>query len=76
MYLFLCIINFQIDCIEKVEHVVRIKQKQEEDKAAVKLHSFKLVLLIFSDYSILYIRSDFMYLVFVQSCFQDQWSCT
>ncbi|WVZ10817.1 hypothetical protein V8G54_015347 [Vigna mungo] len=29
-----------IDCIEKVEQVVRIKQKQEEDKAAVKLHSF------------------------------------
>ncbi|KAK7411269.1 hypothetical protein VNO78_02702 [Psophocarpus tetragonolobus] len=28
------------DCIEKVEHVVRIKQKQEEDKASVKLHSF------------------------------------
>ncbi|KAL9326063.1 hypothetical protein ACSQ67_006708 [Phaseolus vulgaris] len=28
------------DCIEKVEQVVRIKQKQEEDKAAVKLHSF------------------------------------
>lgn len=46
MYLFLCMINFQNDCIEKVEQVVRIKQKQEEDKAAVKLHSFKLVLLI------------------------------
>ncbi|XP_014509627.1 snRNA-activating protein complex subunit isoform X1 [Vigna radiata var. radiata] len=29
-----------VDCIEKVEQVVRIKQKQEEDKAAVKLHSF------------------------------------
>ncbi|KAL3012378.1 hypothetical protein AAZX31_07G251200 [Glycine max] len=28
------------DCIEKVEQVVRIKQKQEEDKASVKLHSF------------------------------------
>ncbi|KAL2339307.1 hypothetical protein Fmac_013753 [Flemingia macrophylla] len=31
------------DCIEKVEQVVRIKQKQEEDKAAVKLHSFNPV---------------------------------
>ncbi|KAK7363888.1 hypothetical protein VNO77_06048 [Canavalia gladiata] len=31
------------DCIEKVERVVRIKQKQEEDKAAVKLHSFNPV---------------------------------
>jgi len=46
LYLFLCMINFQNECIEKVEQVVRIKQKQEEDKAAVKLHSFKLVLLI------------------------------
>lgn len=47
MYLFLCMINFQSDCIEKVEQVVRIKQKQEEDKASVKLHSFELVLLSF-----------------------------
>ncbi|RDX89023.1 snRNA-activating protein complex subunit, partial [Mucuna pruriens] len=30
------------DCIEKVEQVVTIKQRQEEDKAAVKLHSFKI----------------------------------
>lgn len=46
MYL-LCMINFQSDRIEKVEQVVRIKQKQEEDKASVKLHSFELVLLSF-----------------------------
>ncbi|KAH1243910.1 snRNA-activating protein complex subunit [Glycine max] len=32
--------DHQSDCIEKVEQVVRIKQKQEEDKASVKLHSF------------------------------------
>ncbi|XP_027331772.1 snRNA-activating protein complex subunit [Abrus precatorius] len=30
-------------CIEKVERVVGIKQKQEEDKAAVRLHSFSPV---------------------------------
>ncbi|TKY53882.1 snRNA-activating protein complex subunit [Spatholobus suberectus] len=30
-------------CIEKVEQVVRIKQKQEEDKASVQLHSFNPV---------------------------------
>ncbi|KAK2359164.1 snRNA-activating protein complex subunit [Trifolium repens] len=28
------------NCIEKVKEVVRIKQKQEEDKAEVRLHSF------------------------------------
>ncbi|KAI4296097.1 hypothetical protein L6164_036084 [Bauhinia variegata] len=27
-------------CTEKVEQIVKIKQKQEEDKAAVRLHSF------------------------------------
>jgi len=31
------------NCKEKVEEVVRIKQKQEEDKAQVTLHSFQLV---------------------------------
>ncbi|XP_012568105.1 snRNA-activating protein complex subunit isoform X2 [Cicer arietinum] len=28
------------NCIEKVENIVKIKQKQEEDKAEVRLHSF------------------------------------
>ncbi|RZB76068.1 O-fucosyltransferase 21 isoform C [Glycine soja] len=45
-----CLISYykdQSDRIEKVEQVVRIKQKQEEDKASVKLHSFELVLLSF-----------------------------
>ncbi|KAK7320042.1 hypothetical protein RJT34_04772 [Clitoria ternatea] len=28
------------DCMEKVKQVVRIKQKQEEEKAAARLHSF------------------------------------
>eukprot|EP00256_Glycine_max_P053747 XP_014620446.1 O-fucosyltransferase 35 isoform X5 [Glycine max] len=40
-----CLISYykdQSDRIEKVEQVVRIKQKQEEDKASVKLHSFEL----------------------------------
>ncbi|RHN60989.1 hypothetical protein MtrunA17_Chr4g0031761 [Medicago truncatula] len=31
------------NCKEKVEEVVRIKQKQEEDKAQVRLHSFQLL---------------------------------
>ncbi|KAJ1427096.1 snRNA-activating protein complex, subunit 3 [Sesbania bispinosa] len=33
----------QSGCIEKVEQVVRIKQKQEEDKATIRLHSFNPV---------------------------------
>lgn len=35
--------TFQETYIAKVEHVKRIKEKQDEDKAAVTLHSFKLV---------------------------------
>jgi snRNA-activating protein complex subunit 3 len=44
MFLFLYLIDFQSNCIEKVKEVVRIKQKQEEEKAEVRLHSFELVL--------------------------------
>lgn len=40
----LYLIDFQNNCIEKVENIVKIKQKQEEDKAEVRLHSFESVL--------------------------------
>lgn len=36
-------IHVQASYIAKVEKVVKIKQKQDEDKAAAKLHSLKLV---------------------------------
>lgn len=35
--------SVQIKYIEKVEELAKIKKKQDEDKAAVRLHSFKLV---------------------------------
>jgi len=31
----------QDNCIGKVEQLVKIRQRQDEDKAAARLHSFK-----------------------------------
>lgn len=40
------IFSFQEAYVAKVEQFVKLKQKQEEDKAAVRLHCFRSVITI------------------------------
>jgi hypothetical protein len=58
MFLFLYLIDFQSNCIEKVNEVVRIKQKQEEARQKSDFIHLSKYCEYLCDYSILCVRSN------------------